>query len=78
MQRLTKYPLLVEGILKCTQEKEEMACLANALDVAKTQLRLTNTVVRENEDWARLVFIQVFFFLYKRSFLGWVVTDCLF
>jgi hypothetical protein len=61
MQRLTKYPLLVEGILKCTLEKDELASLSIALDVAKTTLRLANAVVKENEDWARLVFIQVFF-----------------
>lgn len=59
MQRLTKYPLLIDGIIKCTTSKEDLAQLTVALEASRRLLLLVNTVVKETEDWARIVFVQV-------------------
>eukprot|EP01147_Barroeca_monosierra_P005155 gene5155-7006_t len=56
MQRLTKYPLLIEGILKGTaedniQEREHLTCL---LQLAKDALYHVQHTIRSDEDKKRL------------------------
>eukprot|EP00051_Salpingoeca_urceolata_P002454 m.50341 g.50341 ORF g.50341 m.50341 type:complete len:1209 (+) comp12147_c1_seq1:446-4072(+) len=56
LQRLTKYPLLLKGILKCTNKKDtkEIEALHEAQEKADSVLRYVQAAVRKMEDSARL------------------------
>ena len=59
MQRLTKYPLLLESLTKCTQPRsEEMAQVRRCLDRSREILNKVNQAIREADNYNRLMDIQ--------------------
>ncbi|XP_041082148.1 rho guanine nucleotide exchange factor 1-like isoform X2 [Polyodon spathula] len=54
MQRLTKYPLLLENIAKCTDEPEEKSKIQQAAECCRKILNRVNQTVREMENLLRL------------------------
>ncbi|XP_041091112.1 rho guanine nucleotide exchange factor 1-like isoform X4 [Polyodon spathula] len=54
MQRLTKYPLLLENIAKCTDEPEEKSQIQQAAECCRKILNRVNQTVREMENLLRL------------------------
>ncbi|XP_050433576.1 rho guanine nucleotide exchange factor 12-like isoform X2 [Adelges cooleyi] len=59
MIRLTKYPLLFESLVKCTNDdQEELANIKRAFERSKIILNHVNQAVREAEDELRLSGIQ--------------------
>lgn len=59
MQRLTKYPLLLENLAKYTQPRsDEMVAVRKSLERARDILNRVNQAVREADNYNRLVDIQ--------------------
>lgn len=59
MQRLTKYPLLLENLAKYTPpSSEEYANIMRALDCTKENLNYVNQAVKDAENHQRLVDVQ--------------------
>lgn len=59
MQRLVKYPLLLETIAKYTPDpSEELTCLLHGVNCAKKILSAVNTAKRNAENQQRLAEIQ--------------------
>lgn len=58
MQRLTKYPLLIESVLKNTTEPEEYERLQKAAECTKKVLANVNRAVRDCENKLKLKKIQ--------------------
>ncbi|XP_054854959.1 rho guanine nucleotide exchange factor 1 isoform X3 [Eublepharis macularius] len=54
MQRLTKYPLLLLNIAKCTEEDEERAKVQRAADCCRQILNHVNHAVRDMENLLKL------------------------
>ncbi|XP_058867106.1 rho guanine nucleotide exchange factor 1 isoform X6 [Acipenser ruthenus] len=54
MQRLTKYPLLLENIAKCTDEPQEKSKIQQAAECCRKILNRVNQTVREMENLLRL------------------------
>lgn len=54
MQRLTKYPLLLENIAKCTDEPQEKSKIQQAAECCRKILNCVNQTVREMENLLRL------------------------
>lgn len=59
MQRLTKYPLLLESLAKYTQPRsEEMTLVRRCLERSREILNKVNQAIKEAENYNRLVDIQ--------------------
>ena len=59
MQRLTKYPLLLESLAKYTQPRsEEMTTVRKCLERSKEILNKVNQAIKEADNYNRLVDIQ--------------------
>lgn len=59
MQRLTKYPLLLESLAKYTQPRsDEMATVRKCLDRSREILNKVNQAIKEADNYNRLVDIQ--------------------
>ena len=59
MQRLTKYPLLLESLAKYTQPRsEEMTLVRKCLERSREILNKVNQAIKEAENYNRLVDIQ--------------------
>ncbi|KAJ6663817.1 hypothetical protein lerEdw1_009896 [Lerista edwardsae] len=54
MQRLTKYPLLLQNIAKCTEETEEREKVEKAADCCRQILNHVNQEVRNMENFLKL------------------------
>ena len=59
MQRLTKYPLLLESLAKYTiPRSEEMTVVRKCLERSREILNKVNQAIKEAENYNRLVDIQ--------------------
>lgn len=58
MQRLTKYPLLLESLAKYTQVRSELATVRKCLERSRQILNKVNQAIKEADNYNRLVDIQ--------------------
>ena len=58
MQRLTKYPLLLESLAKYTQARSELATVRKCLERSRQILNKVNQAIKEADNYNRLVDIQ--------------------
>ena len=59
MQRLTKYPLLLDSLAKCTEpQSEEMASVGRSLELSREILNKVNQAIKDADNYKRLAKIE--------------------